>query len=95
MSSTEYTLDESQITQIGQLLESRNTIDEAAISKLRDAYPNLRFTLCSEDDIGERESYQTYTNFDLHLVASIPGSCSHLTYYLEQCTGILIALHEE
>ncbi|MDG3085006.1 hypothetical protein P7F88_02420 [Vibrio hannami] len=95
MDRTPELIGEVQIAYIGQLLESRNIIDEEAISKLREAFPSLRFTLSSEDEVGEREAYECFSNFDIHLVASHPGGCSHLTYNAEQCNGILIALHEE
>jgi hypothetical protein len=86
---------ESDINQIGTVLEGLEFIDEEVMTRMRRAYPHLRFTLCSEDDTGSREPYASFCGFDLHLVSSGEGRCSSLTYYLEQCTGIVVALHEE
>ncbi|PWI33862.1 hypothetical protein DI392_06585 [Vibrio albus] len=85
----------SDIAQIGAVLEGLEYIDDDMMTRMRSAYPNLRFTLCSEDDMGEREPYESFCGFDLHLVTSGEGRCSSLTYHLEQCTGIVVALHEE
>ena len=87
---------ESEIKYIGEVLEGLNFVDEEEIGKMRKGYPHLRFTLCSEDDIRVgREPYASFCGFDLHLVSSAEGRCSTLTFDLEQCTGIVVALHEE
>ncbi|PJC87608.1 hypothetical protein CSW98_00320 [Vibrio sp. HA2012] len=86
---------EADIQQIGTVLEGLEYVDDDMISRMRLAYPHIRFTLCSEDDTGEREPYASYCGFDIHLVSSGAGACSLLTHNIEQCTGLVIALHEE
>ncbi|WED24072.1 hypothetical protein L3Q72_22850 [Vibrio sp. JC009] len=86
---------DSEIRHISQVLEPLEVIDEEVMTKMRSAYPHLRFTLCFEDELGVREPYSEHSSFDLHLVSAPRGSCSHLTFDVQQCTGLVIALHEE
>ncbi|MDB1124162.1 DUF6129 family protein [Vibrio algarum] len=88
-------VEDSEIKQLGFLIENLDTIDDLALRKVRTSYPHLKFTLCSEDDIGEREPYYRFATFDLHLVCVSKGSCSHLTHNISSCNGVVIALHEE
>jgi hypothetical protein len=83
------------IEQVCRVLDSAEAIGERLIASLRSSYPAVRFTLCSEDDMGAREPYQTGKGYDLHLVAANQGGCSHLTFDLSECSGLVIALHEE
>ena len=61
---------------------------------LRGEYPHIRFILCSEDDMAEREPYQTHAGFDIHLMAGGLG-CACLTDSIEKSVGLVVALHEE
>ncbi|QUN05345.1 hypothetical protein KDN34_14255 [Shewanella yunxiaonensis] len=83
-----------EIETIGSRIARESTIDEALLARLRAAYPQWRFTLCSEDDTGEREPYLTFDGFDLHLVRLSATGCASLTPWPEQSSGILVALHE-
>ncbi|MCL1074744.1 DUF6129 family protein [Shewanella dokdonensis] len=84
---------EHEIETIGSRIAQESAIDEALLSRMRAAYPQWRFTLCSEDDTGEREPYLSFNGFDLHLVRLSTTGCASLTPWPEQCSGILIALH--
>ncbi|SHO56815.1 hypothetical protein [Vibrio quintilis] len=83
------------ITQIGSWLESHSCQSEAGLKPLKAQYPELVFTLCSEDDMGFHEPWHSFSYFDLHLVAHNLSGCSSLTPSPEMCSGLVIALHEE
>lgn len=76
------------------VLEISAKPEEAAIQQLRQHYPGLPMIVCSEDDMFEREPFQTHEGFDLHLMARSMG-CAQLTHQLESAAGVIIALHEE
>jgi hypothetical protein len=69
----------------------RQGADETAVASLRDAYPNLFFTLCGDDDIParlapalKREGFNVY-------LADARDHCVSLTTDLEGATGIVFA----
>ncbi|MDC0610993.1 hypothetical protein OAP63_09660 [Vibrio sp.] len=88
-------INEEQIAEIGQWIERNHCESETDLSPLREEFPNLVFTLCSEDDLGFHEPFRTFSFFDLHLAAHSVSGCSSLTQYVEGCSGLVIALHEE
>jgi len=92
---TSTVLGEEELHNIGQFLQAVDSITEQTITTLRQIHPQLRFTLCSDDDIGEREAYCCYSTFELHLVASQRGGCSYLTHDINLSTGIVVALLQE
>ena len=63
------------------------------IQGLREAYPQIRFLLCSEDDVGEKTAYRSYPGFDVFLMAGGWG-CACLTDAIEASVGLVIATHE-
>jgi hypothetical protein len=69
----------------------RQGADETAVASLRDAYPQLFFTLCGDDDIPprlapalKREGFNVY-------LADARDHCVTLTTDLEGATGIVFA----
>ncbi len=76
--------------EIDGLIE-QGVAEQAQLSKL---YPNVRITLCSEDEMGSREPYQSYEHYDLHLYARQASGCLTLTYFPEASSGLVVALHE-
>jgi hypothetical protein len=83
------------VTEIASTLETKKMIDDTVISELRCDYPNLRFTLCYDTEMGAREPYEEFKTFDLHLVAHSATGCSALTDALNHCSGFVIALHDD
>ncbi|GAA5214945.1 DUF6129 family protein [Corallincola platygyrae] len=69
-------------------------LSEAYVAELRQRFPDVRFILCSEDDMGEREPYLALENVDLHLMAAQLG-CACLTNNPEQSIGLILATREE
>lgn len=61
---------------------------------LRGEYPQIRFILCSEDDMGEKEAFRSYPEFEIFLMAGGFG-CACLTETIEQSVGIVVATIEE
>lgn len=95
MDNVHPSLDEQTLNQIVSALDGASLIDENTLAPLREIHCHLRFTLCSEDDMGMREPYLTGKGYDLHLVAVSDGGCSSLTLDPENCGGLVIAVHEE
>ncbi|KFZ37881.1 hypothetical protein HR45_08535 [Shewanella mangrovi] len=84
---------QERISAIGDRIAAHSVINEQVLIDMRSEFPTLKFTLCFEDDLGEREPYISYPSFDLHLMQLRPGSCAGLTFSPEECSGIVVALH--
>ncbi len=72
-------------------------VGEAALldgraASLRQRFPDLHFTECSEDDVSPRyKAAFTVDGYDLFLITGASGHCLELTNDAEAATGILIA----
>ncbi len=65
---------------------------DPAASALRQRFPNLHFTECSEDDISPRfKPSSAIAGYDLYLISGASGHCLELTNDPNIATGILIA----
>ena len=76
-------------------LEALSDINQHTLDSLKLSYPELRFTLCFEQEMGTREAYLEANHFDLHLVSHSLSGCSSLTFDLAACSGLVIALRDE
>lgn len=76
-------------------LEAQSDINQHTLDSLKLSYPELRFTLCFEQEMGTREAYLEANHFDLHLVSYSLSGCSSLTFDLAACSGLVIALRDE
>ena len=77
----------AQLARVGEatLLDSRAAM-------LRQRFPDLHFTECSEDDISPRfKPAFTVEGYDLYLITGATGHCLELTNDSGIATGILIA----
>jgi hypothetical protein len=77
----------SQLAQVGEaaLLDGR-------AASLRQRFPALHFTECSEDDVSPRHKPAfTVTGYDLHYISGATGHCLELTNDAAVASGILIA----
>jgi len=77
----------TQLARVGEaaLLDGR-------AASLRQRFPELHFTECSEDDISPRyQAAFTVEGYDLFLISGATGHCLALTNDAEIATGILIA----
>lgn len=61
-------------------------------SALRQQFPELHFTECSEDDVSPRyKPVLTVDGFDLYLISGATGHCLEFTSDHDAATGVLIA----
>ena len=65
-------------------------VDENIITTLRNDYPQLHFTYCSEDDIPNNEPVSEHELFNLYLVDG-REHCLCLTRDFENATGVVVA----
>ncbi|PMH44854.1 hypothetical protein BCU68_11970 [Vibrio sp. 10N.286.49.B3] len=83
-----------EIETIGRRLDKETSIDDNTLVRLKKDFSHLRFTLCSEDDTAEREPFEQYEKFDLHLLGAGSG-CLGLTMDTSNYCGVVVALREE
>lgn len=77
-------------TQLAQVGEA--ALLDARAASLRQRFPKLHFTECSEDDISPRyKAAFTVEGYDLYLISGASGHCLELTNDSGIATGILIA----
>lgn len=75
------------IAEVGQAVRS-----DLPIASLRQRYPELHFTECSEDDVSPRYRPALAAGaHDLYLVTGASGHCLALTNDSALATGLLIA----
>lgn len=65
-------------------------LDEAAVSGLRAAYPDLHFTYCSDDDIVSGRPVLQWSGFNVYLVDG-RDHCLQLTGDYDAATGLVLA----
>lgn len=76
-----------QLVQVGEAVRLNSGID-----MLRQRFPELFFSECSDDDVSPR--YQAALSLDSHhlyLVSGASGHCLELTNECETASGILLA----
>lgn len=76
-----------QLVQVGEA-----TLLDARAASLRQRFPDLHFTECSEDDVSPL--YQpalSVERYDLYMISGSTGHCLALTNDLDAATGIVIA----
>lgn len=76
-----------QLAQVGAAVGQ-----DASAAALRQRFPELHFTVCSEDDVSPL--YQpalSIAGYDLFLISGSSGHCLALTNSPESATGIVVA----
>jgi len=63
--------------------------DPAALSYLRDRFPQIRFTHCSDDEVGRATPVVACAGFNLYLVGG--DHCLALTDSFDHAKGIVLA----
>lgn len=76
--------------EIAGLVEQQLPLDEAVISKLRSAYPDMHFTYCLDDDITSGKPVLERAAFNVYLVDG-REHCLCLTNDHDVATGLVIA----
>jgi len=82
-------IDEALVSKVAAHAEGHG-IDGALQDELKQAFPGIRFTLCSEDDIHVGKPVLEKDSFDVYLVGS-SDHCLTLTNDYTLATGVVIA----
>ncbi len=82
-------IDETMLTEVAVMIDSHG-VDSALQENLRQTFPGVRFTLCSEDDIHAGKPVVTKEGFDIYLVGN-SEHCLTLTNDFAAATGVVIA----
>jgi hypothetical protein len=82
-------IDEEMIARVATLANGK-VIDDVLKDELKQAFPGIRFTLCSEDDINAGKPVLESQGFDIYLVGS-SDHCLTLTNDYSLATGVVIA----
>ena len=82
-------IDEAFIVNIAEQVNGHH-IDETLKATLKQQFPGIRFTLCSEDDIHVGKPVLESQGFDIYLVGS-SEHCLTLTNDFALATGVVIA----
>jgi hypothetical protein len=83
-------INEEMIAGVAAMVAKRKLIDETLKAELKQAYPDTRFTLCSDDDIHAGKPVLEKENFAIYLVGS-SDHCLTLTNDYDLATGVVIA----
>ncbi len=65
---------------------------DARAASLRQRFPDLHFSECSEDDVSPRfQPALSVSGYDLYLISGASGHCLEFTHDAAGATGILVA----
>ncbi len=82
-----------QLNEIARWAETHG-VDDATLSRLRQAYPGVHFTQCLDDDINNAEPALQGNRINLYLVDG-RQHCLRLTDDLQNATGVVLAVTTE
>lgn len=86
-------IEEQIIDEINSLLIEHG-LSEAAVTELRNKWPNMHFTYCSDDDVCGPSAIRESDKFSIYLIDS-RDHCLSFTSNPEIATGLVLAEHEE
>lgn len=82
-------IDEELVGNVAKMANGK-PVDDTLKEELKNAFPGIRFTLCSEDDIHAGIPVVESEGFDIYLVGS-SEHCLTLTNDFALATGVVIA----
>jgi hypothetical protein len=82
-------IDEAMVSRVADLANGRG-LDSTLQESLKQDFPGIRFTLCSEDDIHAGKPVLEHEGFDIYLVGN-SDHCLTLTNDYTLATGVVIA----
>lgn len=82
-------IDEELVGKVAELARSK-PVDDTLKEELKQAFPGIRFTLCSEDDTHAGKPVMESEGFEIYLVGS-SEHCLTLTNDYALATGVVIA----
>lgn len=83
-----------RLDQIVTIVE-RAGLDAQTLAALREALPDIHFTHCMDDDLGDKTPVRTGEAFNLYLVEGSRGHCLRITQNAEHATGVVLAEVDE
>jgi hypothetical protein len=86
-------IEERVIDEINTLL-NQHGLDEAAVTELRNKWPDIHFTYCSDDDVCGPKAVRESDGFSMYLIDA-RDHCLTFTSSPEIATGLVLAEHEE
>jgi len=86
-------IEEAVIDEINSLLIDQG-LDEAAVGELRNNWPNIHFTYCSDDDVCGPPAIRESESFSIYLIDG-RDHCLSFTSSPEVATGLVLAEHEQ
>lgn len=86
-------ISENTIDRINQLLIDHG-LDESAVSRLRNMWPDIHFTYCSDDDVCGPPAVRESDGFSIYLIDS-RDHCLSFTSDADIATGLVLAEHED
>ena len=83
------------LAQIASTAASLGELNETALASLKKTWPDLRFTLCSDDDMPARlPPVLQHDKFNVYLVGG-GEHCLSLTTDMERAIGVVLAQVDE
>lgn len=83
-------ISQQQTEQFASLIQQQLPLDEAVVSGLRKAYPDVHFTYCMDDDIVTGKPVIERDAFNLYLIDG-REHCLCLTNDYDVATGVVVA----
>ena len=85
-------IEEQVIDEIRDLLVDHG-LDETAVGELRNKWPDIHFTYCSDDDVCGPKAVRETDGFSMYLIDS-RDHCLNFTSSTEIATWLVLAEHE-
>ena len=86
-------IEESVIDEINRLLIDHG-LDEGAVRELRNKWPQIHFTYCSDDDVCGPSAIRESDGFSIYLIDG-REHCLSFTSSMDVATGLVLAEHEQ
>ena len=86
-------IEQEVIDKINALVVDRG-LDESAVSRLREMWPDIHFTYCADDDVTAASPVFESEGFNIYLVDG-RDHCMKFTSQLQNATGLVLAEVEE
>jgi hypothetical protein len=82
-------ISQAQLDQVSGMLAAQ-PIGEAAVTALRERFPDIHFTYCMDDDVVAASPVHETESFNLYLIDS-RNHCLCFTQEMDVATGIVVA----
>lgn len=86
-------IEETAIDEINAFILDQG-LDESSVDKLRNKWPHIHFTFCSDDDVCGPTAIRESDGFSIYLIDG-REHCLKFTSNTEIATGLVLAEHEQ